>query len=122
MERVERVNELIKREISHMIKFGDIKDPRVSLVTIMSVEVSKDLQHAWVKFSVLSDDPAVIKNATDGLNSCRGFIRKLIGQRLVTRYTPEFQFIFDQSIQYAARIDAALEEIKKTTTGQGQSQ
>ncbi|MBI3602266.1 MAG: 30S ribosome-binding factor RbfA [Candidatus Omnitrophica bacterium] len=117
MVRIEKINELIKREISHMIQFGDINDPRVSLVTIMGVDVSKDLHYARVKFSVLSDDPAVIKNATNGLNSCRGFIRKLIGERVVMRYTPELQFIFDKGIQYAARIDAALEEIKKNTTG-----
>ncbi len=115
MVRVERISELIKREICNMIQLGDINDPRVRLATITSVEVSKDLQHARVKFSVLSDDPAVIKNTTDGFNSCRGLIRRLIGQRLVTRHTPEFHFIFDKTVQHAARIDAVLEEIKKTT-------
>lgn len=111
--RMEKVNELIKREISNMILFGDINDPRVSLVTIMNVDVSKDLHYARVKFSVLKDDPKLIKNATEGLESCRGFIRKLIGQRMKLRYTPEIHFYFDKGIQYAAQIDMTLAEIKK---------
>jgi ribosome-binding factor A len=116
--RMEKVNELIKRELGKILQFGDISDPRIALVTIMSVDVSKDLQHARVKYSVLNDDPKAIKNAGEGLDSCRGFIRKLIGQRLSLRYTPEFQFIFDKGVQYAAQIDMALEEIKKNTPPQ----
>ncbi|MBF0491114.1 MAG: 30S ribosome-binding factor RbfA [Candidatus Omnitrophica bacterium] len=116
---MEKINEQVKRELGKMILMGDINDPRVKLVTIMSVDISKDLQHARVRFSVLNDDPKVISNAQQGLNSCCGFIRKLIGQRLSLRYTPEFQFIFDKGVQYAAHIDAALEEIKKITPHQG---
>lgn len=110
--RMDKVNELIKRELGNMILFGDINDPRVSLVTIMSVDVSKDLRYANVKFSVLKDDPKMIKNATEGLESCRGFIRKLIGPRLKLRYTPEIRFYFDKGVQYAAQIDMTLAEIK----------
>ena len=111
--RMDKVNELIKRELSNMILYGDINDPRVSLVTIMSVDVSKDLRYARVKFCVLKDDPQLINNATAGLESCRGFIRKLIGQRLKLRYTPEIHFYFDKGVQYAAQIDMTLAEIKK---------
>jgi ribosome-binding factor A len=111
--RMEKVNALIKRELGNMILFGDIHDPRVSLVTIMSVDVSKDLQHAHVKFSVLKDDPKLIENAIEGLESSRGFIRKMIGQRLKLRYTPEFKFKFDKGVQYAAQIDMTLAEINK---------
>ena len=111
--RMDKVNALVKRELANMIQFGDINDPRVSLVTIMSVDVSKDLRYANVKFSVLKDDSTIIKNATQGLESCRGFIRKLIGPRLKLRYTPEIRFYFDKGVQYAAQIDMTLAEIKK---------
>jgi ribosome-binding factor A len=113
--RIEKVNAMIKRELGNMILFGDINDPRVNLVTIMNVDVSKDLHHARVRFSVLSDDEKIIKAAIEGLDSCSGYIRKIIGPKIVLRYTPEFQFIFDKSVQYAAKIDATLEEIKKIT-------
>ena len=121
MVRIEKVNALVKRELSNMILFGEINDPRVRLVTILSVDVSKDLQHAWVKFSVLSDDPNDVKKAAEGLNSSRGYIRKLIGQKIVLRYTPEFQFIHDRSIQFAAQIDQTLEEIKSKKSKEGGS-
>jgi len=117
--RMDKVNELIKRELGNMIQFGDINDPRVGLVTIMSVDVSKDLRYARVKFSILKDDPKLIKDATEGLESSRGFIRKLMGPRLALRYTPEFHFYFDKGVQYAAQIDIALQEIKKITPSQG---
>ena len=117
--RMEKVNELIKRELGNMILLGEINDPRVALVTIMSVEVSKDLRYANVKFSVLNDDPKTIKNATEGLSSSRGFIRKLIGPRLKMRYTPEIRFYFDKGVQYAAQIDMTLAEIKKNTQQEG---
>lgn len=116
--RMERVNEQIKRELGQMILMGDIHDPRVKLVTIMSVDTSKDLRHARVKFSVLNDDPKVIEQAKEGLESSRGFFRKLIGQRLQLRYTPEIQFYFDKGVQYAAKVDVVLQEIKKMTPAQ----
>ena len=113
MSRIEKVNEAVKREISKMIQMGNLSDPRVRFVTIMDVEVSKDLQYARVKFSTLSEDPKDIKDAAEGLDSCRGYIRKLVGERVVMRYTPQLNFIYDKTLHYADRIDKALEEIKK---------
>ncbi len=110
--RIEKVNSSIKRELANMIQLGEVRDPRISFVTILTVEVSKDLQHAKVKYSTLSDDPKDIKAAQTGFDSSRGYIRKLIGQRIVLRYTPEFQFIYDKGIKYAADVDKVLEEIK----------
>ncbi len=71
MPRIEKVNELIRRELGKMILFGEINDPRVRLVTILSVDVSRDLQHARVRFSVLSDDAQDVQNAAEGLDRSR---------------------------------------------------
>ena len=116
--RIEKVNSSIKRELGVMLELGEISDPRLSFVTIMNVDVSKDLQHARVKFSILSDKPKDIQAALKGFESCRGFIRKLISQRLELRYTPEFTFIYDKSVKYAADIDKTLEEIRKLKPAQ----
>ncbi len=116
MSRIEKVNEAIKRELGNMILLGHLNDPRVAFVTIMGVEVSKDLGRAKVKFSTLSEDPEDIKDAAEGLDSCRGYIRKLISQRVVMRATPEFLFIYDKSVHHAQQIDRALEEIKKLSS------
>ncbi|MDE1921152.1 MAG: 30S ribosome-binding factor RbfA [Candidatus Omnitrophica bacterium] len=114
--RIEKVNSTIKRELGMILQYGEISDPRISFVTIMSVETSKDLQHSKVKFSILSDDPKDIEAALAGFESCRGHIRRLIGQRVELRYTPQFQFIYDKSVKYAADVDKTLEEIKKLKT------
>jgi ribosome-binding factor A len=121
MGRIEKVNEMIKRELGSMILMGTIKDPRINFVTILSVDVSKDLQHARVRFSTLSDDPRDIQSAQDGLSSSKGFIRKLIAERIVLRYTPEFQFIYDKGVRYASEIDKTLEEIKQMNEREGKT-
>ena len=111
--RIEKVNSSIKRELANIILLGEIHDPRISFVTIINVDVSKDLQHARVRFSILADTPKKIKAAIAGFESCRGYVRKLISQRVVLRYTPEFHFIYDKSIKHAAEVDKVLEEIKQ---------
>lgn len=113
MLRMEKVNQLIKRELSLMIQFGEIKDPRVKFVTIQNVDVSKDLQHAHVKFSILSDDPKVIQAATEGLNKSSGYVRKLIAERVSMRYIPQFQFFFDKGVMYVSQVEKALEEVRQ---------
>lgn len=118
MSRIEKVNEAIRRELSHMIRLGHISDPRVRHITIMGVEVSKDLQYARVKFSTLSDDPKDIADAAAGLDSCRGLIRKLMAERVVMRYTPQYTFIYDRSIHYADQVDKVLAEIKRSKPAQ----
>ena len=111
--RIEKVNSSIKRELANIIQLGEVRDPRVSFITILNVDVSKDLQHARVRFSVLADTPKKIKEAQEGFDSCKGYIRKLISQRVDLRYTPEFQFIYDKGIKHAADVDKVLEEIKQ---------
>jgi ribosome-binding factor A len=113
--RMEKVNALIKREIGNMMLLGEIRDPRVMAapITIQSVDTSKDLQHARVRFSILSDKEEDIAAATEGLNSCRGYVRKLLAERVELRYTPEVQFFYDKSVKYAAEIEAKIAEIQQ---------
>ena len=111
--RIEKVNSSIKRELANIILLGEVHDPRINFVTIINVDVSKDLQHARVRFSVLADTPEMIKAAIAGFESGKGYIRKLVSQRVPLRYTPEFQFIYDKGIKHAADVDKVLEEIKK---------
>ena len=111
MVRIERVNQLINREISSMIQ-RDIRDPRLEFVTITGVSVSKDLRYAKISFSALGTNEQ-IHSAQDALNGARGFIRKLIGQRVHIRYTPEIEFVYDRSLESSARIEETLNEIKR---------
>ena len=69
------------------------------------------MQHAKVFFSVLGNE-VKLKGAQEGLDSARGFVRKLVGQRVHMRYTPEIAFIFDQSIEYGRKIEETIERVK----------
>ncbi len=111
MGRIDRVNELMRREISIMLQ-KDLQDPRLEFVTITHVDVSRDLRYAKVSFSVLGPTDRVQK-AQEALEKASGFVRKLVGERIRMRYTPEIHFIYDRSIEYSAQIDAALENLKK---------
>ncbi len=112
MGRMEKVNQLLKREVGSIIQ-KEIQDPRLQFVTITHVDVSRDLHCARVNFSVLGED-AQVAAAEKGLDSARGYIRKLVGQRISLRYTPEIEFVFDPSIEKSARIERTLEEIKRS--------
>ena len=112
MGRMERVNEQMRREISQMLQ-QEFEDRRLKMVTILSVDVSKDLRHAVVYYSVLGDEHK-IKEMDEILTKIKGYIRKLVGERIRMRYTPEIRFEYDRSIAYGAKIEKALAEIKET--------
>ncbi len=108
--RMDKVNQQLKREIGTII-LRDLSDPRLQLVSITRVECSKDLRNAKVFFSVLGDDKRA-SDAKNGLTSAQGFIRRMIGNVLNLRYTPEFIFAYDQSLANTVRMEETLKEIR----------
>ena len=101
--RINRINDEIQRELS--AQFRGLKDPRVSqvgMVSITRVDTTNDLRYAKVYVSVLDKNQE--KDVLKGLKSASGFLRRELGQALQLRYTPELQFIGDDSIQHGARI------------------
>jgi len=115
MGRIEKINQRVKEEVSRIIQL-EVKDPRLEFVTVTQVEVTRDLQHARIFFSVLGDEKKA-QDAEHGLNSARGFIRRLIGQRIRMRYTPEIEFTLDRSLQYGIDIENAIERLKNDFPG-----
>lgn len=111
MGRIEKVNQQLRREISQIIQ-QELSDPRLEFVSITQVDTSRDLHYARVQFSVIGEDLKA-QDAQRALDSARGMIRKLIGQRLTLRYIPELDFELDMSIVTSARIEETLKEIKK---------
>ena len=109
MERTDRLSEEIKRELSDLIRY-QLKDPRLpDFVSITAVRVTRDLRYAKVYVSVFGDDDK--KNgAIAALRSASGFIRHEIGQRLNIRYTPEFSFVLDDSIEKGMYISKLIDE------------
>ncbi len=111
--RVERVAELIKREISQLLLSG-IKDDRVGqgLVSVTAVEVSGDLQHAQVYVSIFGS-AEVRAQTMAGLASATGYVRTVLGQRVRLRRTPEVVFREDTSLERGSRVIALLNQIRQ---------
>ena len=108
--RVEKVQELMKQEISQII-LRELKDPRIGFVTVTSVECTGDLREAKVYVSLMGNE-AQVKAYWSGLNSSLGFIRRKIGKRIRLRVTPELSFALDKSLDYSAHIQELLLKIK----------
>jgi ribosome-binding factor A len=104
--RTRRVGEQIQRELAGLVH-AEIKDPRLGMVSISAVTVSRDLAHAKVYVSVLGDEAAVTASLRV-LNNAAGFLRRRLGQQMRIRAVPRLRFYFDKSIEEGARMDALI--------------
>lgn len=103
--RIGRINEEIQRELAALIR--TVKDPRVhGLVSITAVETTPDLRFSKIYVSVL--DKSDVKEVVKGLKSAAGYLRRELGSALKLRYTPELQFVEDDSIGQGAHILSML--------------
>jgi len=109
--RSERLGELLKEEISEILR-RELKDPRVGFVSVTDVEVSSDLRHAKVFVSILGDEVSR-EETMRALESATGFVRSEVGRRIRLRHTPEIVFRLDKSIERGARVFELLSEIRK---------
>ena len=107
--RVEKVQELMKQEISDII-FNELKDPRIGFVTVTSGACTEDLREAKIYVSVMGDEKKA-RDTLNGLNSSLGFVRREIGKRIRLRFTPEISFALDTSLNYSDHIQRLLNEI-----------
>lgn len=100
--RIGRINEEIQRELSALLR--TLKDPRLhsGLLTITHVDTTSDLRYARIFISAL--DKSQEKDMMKGLKSAAGYLRRELGAALNLRYTPELQFIADDSIEKGAHI------------------
>ena len=110
--RINRINEEIQKELSALLR--TVKDPRVqdTMISITRVETTPDLRYTKVYVSFLQEER--VKDAMAGLKSAAGYLRRELGRALTLRYTPELQFMADDSIERGVRmvsmIDRILEE------------
>ena len=108
--RTQRVNELLRQEMSRVIQV-ELRDPRLhSLISITYVDTSEDLRYAKVHVSVLGDTEQK-DEAIQGLNSAAGYIRKELGVVLPLRYIPSLVFGFDDSLERGASIQRTINRV-----------
>lgn len=109
--RPERIGEEIRGVLAQLFR-EEMKDPRVGFVSIIKVEVARDMRVAKVYVSVLGDQTAK-KNSLKGLESAAGYLRSELSQRMQIRYMPELRFLLDESIEHGVRISRLLAEAQK---------
>lgn len=109
--RLNRINEELKKEMSHIISF-ELKNPDVTgLISVTKVKITPDLKYAKVYISMLNSKNE--DKTIEALKNSAGFIRSLIAKRINLRITPELVFEKDDSMEYGMKIDSILEELKK---------
>jgi ribosome-binding factor A len=108
--RVARLNEHLKREITELLR-TELRDPRVTGVTVTRVQATADLQQARVFITSLADD-AERQTIMEGLDAARPFLRSELAGRLQARRTPELMFEWDTGLDHARRIDELLSQVR----------
>lgn len=112
--RPRRLAEEIRTALAEIVR-DELKDPRlaVGLITVTHVEVPKDLLNATVHVSVLASDEEA-KGVIDALQHSRGYIKRLLGERIHVKYMPDVHFRLDLAGRHAARINEVLKQIERT--------
>ena len=111
--RIERVNQLLRKEISELLQ-REVNDPRLSaFISINDVETTADLKHAKIFISHL-DDNADVEELLTTLKSASGFLRSELARRCKMRYIPELTFYWDDSIKRGVHLVDILDNLQKT--------
>ncbi|MBE0510420.1 MAG: 30S ribosome-binding factor RbfA [Chromatiales bacterium] len=105
--RSRRVGEQIQRELADLVQ-RELKDPRLGMVTISGVEVSRDLTVAKVFFTVLNPTQDIASTGK-GLNNAVGFLRRELAHRMKLRVVPELRFQYDSSVEQGAHLSALID-------------
>lgn len=108
--RPERVADFLRKELAVLIQ-QEMRDPRVSMVSITDVEVSRDLGHSKIYLTILNcESKEAAEEPIKVLNNAAGFLRSQLAKRSTMRTTPSLRFYFDGSLLNANRIDKLLRE------------
>ena len=98
------------REVVSMAILVELRDPRISDVTVTYVEVSGDMRQAKVHVSVMGDE-AKQKLCLRGLQNSAGFLQQKVSQRIDARYTPRLKFMLDQGVKNSIEVARILDEV-----------
>lgn len=112
-KRSDRVAQELQKEIAVILQH-EVKDPRIGMVTISDVEVSRDLAYAKIFVTFLFDnDQSAIEQGMKGLEKASPYIRSLVGKAMRLRIVPELRFIYDQSLVEGMRMSNLVANVIK---------
>ena len=98
-QRSDRVAEQVRRDLAELIH-KELKDPRVGMISLTSVELTPDYAHAKVYFTTLQ--PEHLDEVEQGLKRASGFLRRELGRRIHIHTLPELHFVYDASVARGA--------------------
>jgi len=106
--RMRRVNEAVRAVVAETV--SELKDPRIGLVTVTSVQVTRDLREGVVYVSVLGNETK--RRATlAGLESAHGVVQGRVARELGLKRTPQLTFEYDPSVERGVRMTALIDEL-----------
>jgi ribosome-binding factor A len=112
-ERMRRVNEAVRQVLAEAL--GELKDPRIGLVTITGVKTSSDLRQARVFVSVLGSEKK--RDATlRGLEAAHGVLQSRLARELRMKRTPQLTFEYDPSVERGVRMSQLIDELAPDDT------
>jgi len=106
--RASRIADQIQRDLSDVIRL-ELKDPRVGLVTITAVDLTRDLSHAKVYVTALGESDAA-EQAVAALQHAAGFLRSQLARTLKVRVLPQLQFVYDASVERGIRLSQLIDQ------------
>ena len=106
--RRDRIAEQIRRELAEILR-GELRDPRVGMISLTEVELSPDYAHAKVFFSSLAGR-AGLDPVLEGLQQASGFLRSELGKRISIHMTPQLHFVYDESLERGAELSKLIGE------------
>ena len=110
-KRSDRVAQELKKEVAIILQ-REVKDPRIGMVTVSDVEVSRDLADAKIFVTFLFDsDQAAIEQGMAGLEKASPYIRNLVGKAMRLRIVPELRFIYDESLVEGMRMSNLVSNV-----------
>jgi ribosome-binding factor A len=102
------VADLIQRELAELIRL-EVRDPRVGMLTITSVDVSPDLSHAKVFITLLQKDR--LEDTLQGLHRASGYLRSQLAKRMKLYTTPELRFAYDESVERGDHLSRLIDSV-----------
>lgn len=108
-DRSERVAQMVNRHLAVILR-SEVKDPRVSDLTITDVEVTKDLRQATVFVTSMADEAFDIDDTMAAVDRANGFLRRILAREIDMRHCPNLIFVYDNSIAHGAKMSALIDK------------
>lgn len=119
--RLHRLESQIRARLAEIL-LRELQDPKIGMVTIARVELDREFTRCKVFWSVLGDGIARA-HSDRALQRARGFVQREVGHSLRTRTVPHLEFVYDESIAGAAKMQQTLQDLRQerqARTGQAE--